>query len=75
LRTRHRRKTTLVIAHRLSTLAHADLIIVLEQGRITQRGTHHALMNEDGLYRRLWSMQQGIATADGDAASAPEADA
>ncbi len=57
LRARHRRRTTLVIAHRLSTLKAADRIIVLEGGRITQSGTHDRLVREDGLYRRLWRIQ------------------
>ncbi len=57
LRDRHGRRTTLVIAHRLSTLAHADHVIVLEDGRITQRGTHSELIAEEGLYSRLWKIQ------------------
>ncbi|HEY5227594.1 MAG TPA: ABC transporter ATP-binding protein [Opitutaceae bacterium] len=57
LKERHGRATTLVIAHRLSTLAHADRIIVLDRGRIAQMGTHAALAAEDGLYRRLWDIQ------------------
>jgi len=57
LRARHRRRTTLVIAHRLSTLKAADRILVLEGGRVTQSGTHRQLVREDGLYRRLWRIQ------------------
>lgn len=57
---RHRQRTTLVIAHRLSTLAHADKIIVLENGRIIQHGTHQKLVSQDGLYRRLWTIQNAL---------------
>jgi ATP-binding cassette subfamily B protein len=60
LRSRHGRRTTLVIAHRLSTLAHADKIIVLEGGRIIQEGTHAELVEAEGLYRRLWKIQTAL---------------
>ena len=49
--------TVLVIAHRLSTIVNADQIIVLDQGKITQRGTHSTLMKVNGLYQRLWLQQ------------------
>jgi subfamily B ATP-binding cassette protein MsbA len=52
-----RNRTTLVIAHRLSTIKSADRIMVLEKGRIVESGSHAALMERDGLYRRLYSMQ------------------
>jgi ATP-binding cassette, subfamily B, bacterial MsbA len=50
-------RTVFVIAHRLSTVGHADTIVVLENGRIVQRGRHDALLAEDGLYRRLHRLQ------------------
>lgn len=50
-------RTTLVIAHRLSTIQHADEILVIKKGQIVQRGTHQQLMEEEGLYRKLSTMQ------------------
>jgi ATP-binding cassette, subfamily B, bacterial MsbA len=50
-------RTTLVIAHRLSTITSADQILVIEAGRIIQRGNHHSLLQEGGLYARLYQMQ------------------
>lgn len=50
-------RTTIVIAHRLSTIKHADEIVVLEKGKIAQRGSHEALIKEDGIYSRLLALQ------------------
>jgi ATP-binding cassette subfamily B protein len=50
-------RTTLMVAHRLSTVAGADEIIVLSEGRIVERGTHHDLLQQGGLYADLWSRQ------------------
>jgi subfamily B ATP-binding cassette protein MsbA len=50
-------RTSLVIAHRLSTIQNADAIVVLEDGKIREQGTHQELMNTNGLYRRLIDMQ------------------
>lgn len=51
-------RTTLVIAHRLSTIISADEIIVLDQGTIVERGTHHQLLLKDGLYASMWNRQR-----------------
>ncbi|MEN8174976.1 MAG: ABC transporter ATP-binding protein/permease [Pseudomonadota bacterium] len=50
--------TTLVIAHRLSTVVDADLILVMENGRILERGTHRQLLAKGGLYNNMWELQQ-----------------
>lgn len=49
--------TTLIVAHRLSTVMHADDIVVMDQGRIRERGRHHELLEQDGLYAQLWRCQ------------------
>ena len=57
LRAVARNRTTLVIAHRLSTVVDADEIIVLRDGRVAERGRHAALLARDGLYARMWALQ------------------
>lgn len=52
-------RTTFIIAHRLSTIQHADQILVLSRGEVTERGTHEELMEQDGLYRKMYQLQQG----------------
>ena len=52
-------RTSLVVAHRLSTILHADQILVLHHGEIRQRGTHRDLLAGDGLYQRLYRLQFG----------------
>ncbi|MDO8315820.1 MAG: ABC transporter ATP-binding protein/permease [Rugosibacter sp.] len=51
-------RTTLIIAHRLSTVMNADEILVLDAGRIIERGTHRALLDQGGLYAQMWALQQ-----------------
>lgn len=53
-----RNRTTLIIAHRLSTVVNADQIIVMDQGRIVERGTHQALLAAGSTYANMWNMQQ-----------------
>lgn len=59
LETLMQNRTTIVIAHRLSTLAKMDRIIVLDQGKIMEEGTHKSLMERNGLYAHMWKMQVG----------------
>lgn len=52
-------RTTFVIAHRLSTVRDADTILVIEDGRIVERGSHDQLLTKDGLYANIWRVQAG----------------
>lgn len=79
-------RTTFIIAHRVQSVMHADMILVLENGRITQRGTHRELLKQEGLYRQIYELQAKIeveiesaiaaeARASEEAAASHEADA
>ncbi len=75
LRTVSAHRTTLVIAHRLSTVTDADEILVLNEGTVAERGTHASLLAADGLYARMWALQveQGEVPEPEAAQSMPEA--
>ncbi|NLM79131.1 MAG: ABC transporter ATP-binding protein [Ruminococcaceae bacterium] len=60
LRARKQGTTTLIISHRITTLAEADQILVLDQGRIVQKGTHEELIHEPGHYKQIWDIQSSI---------------
>jgi ATP-binding cassette, subfamily B, heavy metal transporter len=59
-----RGRTTIVIAHRLSTVVHADQIVVLDAGRVAERGTHAELLRKNGLYAEMWARQAQDRDAD-----------
>lgn len=67
-------RTTLVIAHRLSTVISADEIIVLKAGEIAERGTHRALLKKDGLYAEMWNRQREATEAEERLRAARESD-
>jgi ATP-binding cassette subfamily B protein len=62
------RRTSIVIAHRLSTVVDADQIVVLDSGRVAERGTHAQLLRKGGLYADMWARQQSEAEAEAEAA-------
>jgi ATP-binding cassette subfamily B protein len=65
-------RTTLIIAHRLSTVMDADEILVLEQGRIIERGCHAGLLERGGAYAQMWALQQQEAAREGEISPATE---
>jgi ATP-binding cassette subfamily B protein len=58
LRTIAQNRTTLIIAHRLSTVVDADQILVMDKGGIVERGTHKELLQQGGLYEQMWNLQK-----------------
>ncbi|HZK33692.1 MAG TPA: ABC transporter ATP-binding protein [Bacillota bacterium] len=60
LKKRSREVTTFIISHRITTLSEADIILVLDEGRLIQSGTHDDLIEQSGLYQRIWSIQSSI---------------
>ncbi|MFC1887445.1 ABC transporter ATP-binding protein [Candidatus Cloacimonadota bacterium] len=60
LKKRNTRSTTIIISHRLVTLSEADMILVMENGRMMQKGTHEELLAEEGLYKRIWKIQTDL---------------
>ncbi len=68
LRARRGRRTTIIISHRLSSVVHADQIVVLERGRVVQAGTHAELTAREGPYERLWRIQGALEATIGETA-------
>jgi len=67
-------RTTIVIAHRLSTVVSADEILVLQAGEIVERGTHKVLLKKNGLYEQMWSRQREATEAEERLRAAHESD-
>lgn len=60
LNSRKKRATTIIISHRISTVSEADLILVIDKGKIVQSGTHSSLIEEEGLYNRVYTIQNSL---------------
>ncbi|MBU5256280.1 ABC transporter ATP-binding protein [Tissierella praeacuta] len=60
LNNRKNKSTTFIISHRISTVAEADLILVIDKGKIVQRGTHSNLISKEGLYKRIYNLQNSL---------------
>ena len=58
---REHKATTIIISHRITTLMEADRIVVLEKGRVVQNGTHEELVHQEGLYQRIFNIQNLVA--------------
>ena len=58
--------TTILIAHRITTLMNADQILVLDHGKVSQMGTHQELIHQEGIYKRIYDMQSGLADEEND---------
>jgi ATP-binding cassette subfamily B protein len=54
------KRTTFIIAHRIQSVMNADLILVMDKGRIIQKGTHKELLEQDGMYRKIYDLQTRI---------------
>jgi subfamily B ATP-binding cassette protein MsbA len=64
-------RTTLIVAHRLSTIEHADRVVVLDEGKLVESGTHTELLARGGLYARLHALQRGTSAATTSPATIP----
>ncbi|HCO18974.1 MAG TPA: ABC transporter ATP-binding protein [Tissierellales bacterium] len=60
LSARRNKSTTIIISHRISTVSEADIILVMDKGKIVQKGTHEELINTEGLYKRVYEIQSSI---------------
>ena len=65
LKQHRQNKTTIITAHRLSSVMHAQEILVLDEGQITERGTHEQLLAANGWYQKMWEKQQLEAKIEG----------